>query len=285
VRPCFEHGSISLQKRGDPILLVSSDDATYLELDTLLADILVWAVHNPAPSNLMVISKIISHETELLHLLHDSESKGYSIFIAHADEATPPRLPPGSLEWHLDELLAGSKPISLAVNYSRDKINMIQNDISGYHHTGIFWNMDDCPVPGGLLDYCFMKTLSTGFKSVMVYGKRRNSVLYADLLRNTSFPVTLVERGDKDARIKKMFKDIFLWALDRPQTSRSTVVVITESFPDNMYDALSALSSRNCKLVLVDPHAVSYVNSVWLLPSLFGGDNPIDLRGRKKASK
>lgn len=80
-----------------------------------------------------------------------------------------------------------------------------------------------------------------------------------------------------------MIKDIFLWALDRPQTSRSTVVVITERFPDNMCDALDhALSSRNCKLVLVDPHPVCFVKSVWLLQSLFGGDNPIDLRGERK---
>lgn len=115
------------------ILIVSRDDGTFLELDTMLADILVWALHNPAPSNLMVISKIISHETELLRLLCDLESKGYSIFIAHAEEATPPMLPPGSLEWHLDELLAGRKPISRA-NYSRHKINMIQNDISRWSH-------------------------------------------------------------------------------------------------------------------------------------------------------
>ncbi|KAJ4904553.1 Uncharacterized protein Rs2_18504 [Raphanus sativus] len=198
VRPCFEHGSFSLQNR------VSRDDGTFLELDTMLADILVWALHNPAPSNLMVISKIISHETELLRLLCDLESKGYSIFIAHAEEATPPMLPPGSLEWHLDELLAGRKPISRA-NYSRHKINMIQNDISRWshdNHTGIFWNVEDYPVPGGLhpniFICCLMETLSTGIKSVIVYGKKRNIAFYDHLSCGCSFPVTFVPSGDKD---------------------------------------------------------------------------------------
>lgn len=72
----------------------------------MFADILVWAVYNPAQSNLMVVSKTISQETlELSSLLHDLESKGYNIFIAHAEHATPPMLPPASFEWHLDTLL------------------------------------------------------------------------------------------------------------------------------------------------------------------------------------
>lgn len=116
------------------------------------------------------------------------------------------------------------KPISR----TNHKINMIiQNDISSgwshENHTGIFWNLEDCPVPGGLRPeifiYCLAETLSTGFKSVMAYGKKRSLAFYDHLLYGF-FPVTLVPTGDKDERIKKMFKDIFLWALDRPRTSK-----------------------------------------------------------------
>lgn len=85
--------------------------------------------------------------------------------------------------------------------------------------------------------------------------------------------------ADKYARIKKMYKDTFLWALENPE---SNVLVITKSMPFHItYVIDDALSSRNYNLVLADPHAVGYVNSVWISTSLFGGGNPIDPSGRK----
>lgn len=84
---------------------------------------------NPAPSNLLVISETISQETELSSLLQDLESKGYNIFVAHVEEAGSPVIPPACLEWRLDTLLAGGNPIN-RTNYSRDVLNMIQNDLS-----------------------------------------------------------------------------------------------------------------------------------------------------------
>lgn len=77
----------------------------------------------------MVISNTISEETELSSLLQDLESKGYNIFVAHAEEAASPVIPPACLEWRLDTLLAGGNPIN-RTNYSRDVLNMIQNDLS-----------------------------------------------------------------------------------------------------------------------------------------------------------
>ncbi|KAF3484830.1 hypothetical protein F2Q69_00056495 [Brassica cretica] len=226
----------------------------------MLKDILLWALFNPAhyPRTvpcLMVISDI-SGNRQFARVLQTLVSNDYNVLLTVS----------GEMEY--------LRSLWLYPNLKRIV-------------TRIFWNLEDCPVPGGLRPeiciYCLAETLSTGFKSVMAYGKKRNLAFYDHLLYGF-FPVTLVPTGNKDERIKKMFKDIFLWALDRPRTSRSTVVVITESFPDNMYDAaLAALSSRNCELVLVDPHAVSYVKSLWLLQSLFGGGNLIDLRGRKKA--
>lgn len=100
-----------------------------MKLDSMIVDILLWALDNPAPSNLMVISETISQETELSSLLQHLESKGYNILVAHAEEAASPVLPPACLEWRLDSLFSGGNPMN-RTNYSRDVLNMIQNDLS-----------------------------------------------------------------------------------------------------------------------------------------------------------
>ncbi|KAL0867083.1 hypothetical protein Bca101_046201 [Brassica carinata] len=260
----------------------------YMKVDTMFVDILLWALDNPAPSNLMVISNTISHETELSSLLQDLESKGYNILVAHAEEAASPVLPPACLEWRLDTLFAGGNPIN-RTNYSRDVLNMIQNDLSfrrkGCHdtegNTGIFWSIEDCPIPSGLDPLTFFfdvkKVLPGRNVSVMAYCNQNRSL--DDFSLNDNLHITLVHTADKYARIKKMFKDIFLWALENPE---SNVMVITKSIPFNISDVIhEAFSSRNYNLVLADPHGVAYVNSVWLSTSLFGGGDPIDPSGRK----
>ncbi|KAG2325663.1 hypothetical protein Bca52824_008391 [Brassica carinata] len=274
------HGTITLQTR--------VSNGRYMKVDTMFVDILLWALDNPAPSNLMVISNTISHETELSSLLQDLESKGYNILVAHAEEAASPVLPPACLEWRLDTLFAGGNPIN-RTNYSRDVLNMIQNDLSfrrkGCHdtegNTGIFWSIEDCPIPSGLDPLTFFfdvkKVLPGRNVSVMAYCNQNRSL--DDFSLNDNLHITLVHTADKYARIKKMFKDIFLWALENPE---SNVMVITKSIPFNISDVIhEAFSSRNYNLVLADPHGVAYVNSVWLSTSLFGGGDPIDPSGRK----
>uniref|UniRef100_M4DDZ9 NYN domain-containing protein n=1 Tax=Brassica campestris TaxID=3711 RepID=M4DDZ9_BRACM len=231
-------------------------------------------------------------ETELSSLLQDLESKGYNIFVAHAEEAASPVIPPACLEWRLDTLLAGGNPIN-RTNYSRDVLNMIQNDLSfrrkGCHeaNTAVFWDIEDCPIPGGMDPLTFLQNIKLalvnhgchGNVSIMAYCDKNRSL--DDFSLSDTSPITLVPTGNKDARIKKMFTDIFYWALENPQTS-SVMVVITKNFPWHVSDLLcDAFESRNYNLLLADPYAVGYVDSVWLSTSLFGGGNPIDLKERK----
>lgn len=110
-------------------VIVSKDEDPSVKLGNMFVDILSWALDHPAPSNLMVISKAISQETELSSLLQDLESKGYNILVAHAEEAASPVLPPACLEWHFNTLIAGGNPIT-RTNYSRDVLSMVQNDLS-----------------------------------------------------------------------------------------------------------------------------------------------------------
>ncbi|CAF2267268.1 unnamed protein product [Brassica napus] len=276
------HGTITFKER------VSKDEDPSVTLGNMFVDILSWALDHPAPSNLMVISKAISQETELSSLLQDLESKGYNILVAHAEEAASPVLPPACLEWHFNTLIAGGNPIT-RTNYSRDVLSIVQNDLSFLRkdchdtkgNTGIFWSIEDCPIPSGLDPLTFFfdvkKVLWGRNVSVMAYCDQNRSL--DDFSLNDNLHITLVHTADKYARIKKMYKDIFLWALENPE---SNVLVITKSMPFHItYVIDDALSSRNYNLVLADPHAVGYVNSVWISTSLFGGGNPIDPSGRK----
>ncbi|KAG2287659.1 hypothetical protein Bca52824_047263 [Brassica carinata] len=225
-------------------------------------------------------------------LLQDLESKGYNIFVAHVEEAGSPVIPPACLEWRLDTLLAGGNPIN-RTNYSRDVLNMIQNDLSFRRkdcdeaNTAVFWDIEDCPIPGGMDPLTFLQNIKLALVnhgchvnvSIMAYCDKNRSL--EDFSLSDTSPITLVPTGDKYARIKKMFRDIFLWAMANPQTS-SVMVVITKSMPWHISDVpCDAFESRNYNLVLADPYAVGYVNSVWLSTSLFGGGNPIDLKERK----
>lgn len=70
-----------------------------------------------------------------------------------------------------------------------------------------------------------------------------------------------------------MLKDILFWALENPKTS--SVVVISDSIPDNVYEAIDDLKSRGYNIHLANPNDKGYADSVWLSTSLFGGENPI----------
>ncbi|KAJ4904736.1 putative endonuclease or glycosyl hydrolase [Raphanus sativus] len=188
------HGTINLEKR------LSGDH--FMKLDAMFVDILLWAVDNPAPSNLMVISETISQATELSSLLRHLESKGYNILVAHAEEAASPVLPPACLEWRLDTIFAGGNPIN-RTNYSRDVLNMIQNDLSFRRNdcheanTAIFWDIEDCPIPGGLDPLMFLQNIKSalnhgcrGKLSIMVYCDNNRSL--DDFSLSDTSPITLV---------------------------------------------------------------------------------------------
>ncbi|KAF2605411.1 hypothetical protein F2Q70_00026801 [Brassica cretica] len=145
-------------------------------------------------------------------------------------------------------------------------------------NTGIFWSIEDCPIPSGLDPLTFFsyvkKVLWGRNVSVMAYCDQNRSLDDFSLNDNLHITLPINMRG-----LRRCLRTFFLWALENPE---SNVLVITKSIPFHIsYVIDDALSSRNYNLVLADPHAVGYVNSVWISTSLFGGGNPIDPSGRK----
>ncbi|KFK40366.1 hypothetical protein AALP_AA3G364500 [Arabis alpina] len=216
------------------------------QVDQMLVDILLWALDNPAPSNLLVISKDMSEETELLKLLQALESKGYNILVAHTEEAASAVLAyTESSEWlskSLKSLFGGVHPI--------EKLK---------HHeacttTTLFWNMEDCPVPSGFdTPYC-----------------EKNSSSLDDF---SPTDIRFVPTGNKSAIPKKMFSDILFCALENPKASN--LMLIIKTIPDNFYNVLRALTERDINVLIARPHS-KYAKSVWLWPDLAGGGRCID---------
>lgn len=59
----------------------------YAEVDHMLVDLHTWGLYNPAPSNLMVISKNISEGAELFGVLEDLKSLNYNILVSSIGDA------------------------------------------------------------------------------------------------------------------------------------------------------------------------------------------------------
>ncbi|CAH8337918.1 unnamed protein product [Eruca vesicaria subsp. sativa] len=209
------------------------DEDPYVELDTMFSDILLWAIDNPAPSNLMVISRNISKETELLSLLQHLDSRGYNILVAHAEEAASTVVPFSvSFEWVLKVLFSEGNPLTSATFFQGESSQGVHNEKmesslkrKKWHeaNTAVFWNIEDCPMPGGIDTHMFLQNI----KSVLTNHSSHGNV-------------SITAYYDKN----RSLDDFSL--------------------------------SDNITLVHTDPFMVSYVNNVWLLTSLFGGENPID---------
>ncbi|CAH8351164.1 unnamed protein product [Eruca vesicaria subsp. sativa] len=126
------------------------------------------------------------------------------IFSLHAEDAASPVLPPACLEWHLDTLLAGGKPIN-RTNHSLDEVNVIQNDLSCWRkenqrHGKLRIILEssgtsrDCLIPGGLDPHrYFLRALGTEDVLIKAYcGENRRR---GDFSTDDNLPITLVPTG------------------------------------------------------------------------------------------
>ncbi|KAL0772670.1 LOW QUALITY PROTEIN: hypothetical protein Bca101_037821 [Brassica carinata] len=284
------HGQVSIwaycEEDKEPIpgiTLVSAEIYAVLGDETarfkkMLRDILFWALQNPVhhrrttvPS-LTVISNI-SRNIEFAHVLQLLASRDYNVLLTVPDKK----------EYICSVWLY---PCLIQSQIKFPSCTRLDKSLHEAN-TAVFWDIEDCPIPGGMDPLTFLQNIKLALVnhgchvnvSIMAYCDKNRSL--EDFSLSDTSPITLVPTGDKYARIKKMFRDIFLWAMANPQTS-SVMVVITKSMPWHISDVpCDAFESRNYNLVLADPYAVGYVNSVWLSTSLFGGGNPIDLKERK----
>ncbi|XP_010427660.1 PREDICTED: uncharacterized protein LOC104712455 [Camelina sativa] len=153
-------------------------------------------------------------------------------------------------------------------------------------HTCVFWDVQDFPVPKGrdpdsVYENIKLALANKGFAGIVhirAYG-RKNKV-WDDFLLDG---ITVIPEGDKDARVKRMIRDVLFWALDNrvhPSAQR-IVMVISEHIGQDLdfLSVLQGLHSREYKILLADVASVKqpeFVSEEWLWRSLFDGGDPIE---------
>lgn len=107
--------------------------------------------------------------------------------------------------------------------------------------------------------------------------------------------------GDKCARVRRMIRDILVWALDNPSEyhiPQNVMVISKDIFKDKEFlSLLLGLEARAYKILLVEEsddvaslNQLPFVSSVWLWNTLLAGGCPFDdqcgnNRKPKKTSK
>ncbi|VVB04952.1 unnamed protein product [Arabis nemorensis] len=152
----------------------------------MLVDIVLYALDNPAPSNLLVISKDISEETALFTLLQALDSKGYNILVAQTEE------------------------VASAVLHCTESSNR--------HLKRLFGHIGSTPNKGKkpkhhvvLIPICFRSNLAS-------HGYDGEVSIRAYCEENMSLDITLIRTGDRST---KMLNDILFWALENQKASQN----------------------------------------------------------------
>ncbi|KFK34822.1 hypothetical protein AALP_AA5G197500 [Arabis alpina] len=257
----FEQFGITLQNK--VVKNANPDDSE--EVDQMLVDILLWALDNPAPSNLLIISKVIPEETELLTLLRALESKDYNILFAQNEEAASADVLSKSIRNPIDQSGA-TRGVPNNANKEKECHEAT---------TSVFWNMEQFPFPGCFDPLEFLELIKTSLATHGHDGKVSISA-YCDKDRSlgnlSSTDIRFVPAGNISAISKQMFKDILFCALQNQKASN--VMVITKTIPDNFYNVMLALDEREINVLFADAPG-GYAKSVWLWPILAGGGKRI----------
>ncbi|WZZ52504.1 hypothetical protein YC2023_052611 [Brassica napus] len=218
----------------------------YTEVDHMLVDILTWGLYNQAPSNLMIITKNVSEETELFGVLEDLKLLNYNILVSSLGEVATADLV--CLSTHL---FGGGKPVDQSISS-----HGVSNKLAHVANTGVFWNLDDCEIPDDIDIYQNVKSalanqgchgqmsiwayceedkeplpgitlVSAGeFPLARSFGIKKEAIDYICLLFHLCMymcPLYVV-LGDETARFKKMLRDILFWALQNPVPCPITTV-------------------------------------------------------------
>ncbi|KAJ4904554.1 Uncharacterized protein Rs2_18505 [Raphanus sativus] len=175
------------------------------EVDNMVVDVLKYGLYYPAPSNLVVISKYIKEETELLGVLQDLKSLSFNILVSSLDEKDD-----------------GSVSFPGFDDYQITSVPNKRMKFAPEPNIGVFWNLDYSP------EIISRNGIYHNVKSALANQGHHGKVCvwaYCDdddddlLLPN----ITMVPTGNRTARFKQMLKDILLWALLNPVDYPRTV--------------------------------------------------------------
>ncbi|VVB05820.1 unnamed protein product [Arabis nemorensis] len=242
---CYSHYGMTLQKKD-----------YYMEVDKMLVDIVLWALDNPAPSNLLVISKDISEETK--SLLQALESKDYNILFAQLEEAPSAVLRcterPKCLLKVPKSLFGGGNPI--------DQRGSAQGVPNHGKLTGIFWNIEDCPIPEGynprnILENIKSSLAEEGYHGeVSVWAYCGQTSIFRELWSDYNHANIILRTsvGEGIVEVNHMIVDILSFGMRNP--APSNVLVISKEVSGEFFNRLQELKSENFNILVVQPDEI-----------------------------
>ncbi|CAA7038228.1 unnamed protein product [Microthlaspi erraticum] len=177
--------------------------------------------------------------------------------------------------------------------------------------TGVFWNLEDCPIPEGLNPDSIhahikkllrIRVMVVPCQSRLMVRRKRSRMNCSINIAMPGLPSSkkipsryIAPAGGKDARLNKMVWDILLWLVDNNHEGTTILIFLDLSADkefvkstdfDEFLFTVQNLKSRGYKVLLAQPEEevasedlAQSVASIWLSTSLWDEGNPVDLTG------
>ncbi|KAG7565888.1 NYN domain limkain-b1-type [Arabidopsis suecica] len=229
----------------------------------------------------MVISEDVSFVSSLIDL-----SKKENIVLLVQPQNASGRLletasETASLVWLWTSLSTGGSPI----DNQRGKSKVVIPSPTCSAETGVFWDLDDCPIPDDLTPALIYDNIKVALKNVGYNGKV--SIVAYSVANQTKedfdfVNIKLINPGTSQEKVNMMFKDVYMWGINHRDEPTNLMVISKDISQDvDFVSALVQLSKKENNILLAHPRNTSGVllrtaSSVWLWTSLSTGGSPLD---------
>ncbi|CAH8267576.1 unnamed protein product [Arabidopsis lyrata] len=159
--------------------------------------------------------------------------------------------------------------------------------LSNTAETGVFWDLDDCPIPDDQTPASVCANIKSALKTAGYVG--RVSIVAYSLTKQTSVDfesaqIKLEQPGNSRSKCRAIFQDILIWRMDHRYYS-TNLMVISKDLSDNPHYFTTLLTFRENgnNILLAQPEGKGNLrflaSSVWLWSILSTGGSPLNIIG------
>ncbi|CAH8267577.1 unnamed protein product [Arabidopsis lyrata] len=152
--------------------------------------------------------------------------------------------------------------------------------LSNTAETGVFWDLDDCPIPDDQTPASVCANIKSALKTAGYVG--RVSIVAYSLTKQTSVDfesaqIKLEQPGDYNEKLHTISGDVFMWAMTHLYVP-TNLLIISEDF--DYADVLMIIKKQHNNIILAFPHDTpsemlrSTASSLWLWADLSAGGSP-----------
>ncbi|XP_010427435.1 PREDICTED: uncharacterized protein LOC104712276 [Camelina sativa] len=161
--------------------------------------------------------------------------------------------------------------------------------------TGVFWDLDDCPIPKDLTPASISDNIKlalknngyTGKVTIVAYTSSSGGEQQINKEEFESANIKLIQPDWRWSNMNSMFKDVCMWGINHRDNRTNLLIISNEddiSYDEDFVDILVLFKKRDNNILLSHPRnasglLLSTATSVWLWNSLSNGGNPINKTG------